>query len=708
MANCNVNTHERFADIQMLRYELKGFEALSLNQKLYIYCLAKATLMGRDITFDQQGKYNLRIRKTLEAIYRHYKGICGEAIENTETASDSTTQIETPSVCDAVSTEKSSSVDAPSVCDSEEFKAFEVYLKRVWFASGIHHHYGCEKFKPGFSEEFFYQLMEEISEDELPLKRGESKEDLLAQLVPVIFDPEVMPKRVNQTDGEDLVKTSACNFYENVTQAEVERFYARLKDASNPTPPSYGLNSKLTKRNNEMIELVWKEDGLYSEPIKEIVSWLLKAQKFAENEGQKHVIDLLVKFYRTGNLEDFDRYSIAWVEQHEGMVDFINGFIEVYGDPLGLKGTWEGIVEYKDLEATQRTQTISQNAQWFEDHSPVDPRFRKPEVKGVTANVICAAMLGGEEYPASAIGINLPNANWIRQEHGSKSVTIGNLTDAYNKAAQGNGFRDEFVIDEETVALMNQYADITDDLHTDLHECLGHGSGQLLPGTDPDALKAYGNTIEEARADLFGLYYVADHKLVELGLTPNDEAYKAQYYSYLMNGLLTQTIRIKEGDKIEEAHMRNRALIAWWTLEHAEGAVELVTEEVSYASAEDALKDAEGNIVTTRTYVKVNDYGKLRHLFGELLAEIQRIKSEGDYEAARQLVEKYAVNIDPDLHREILARYKKLNLAPYKGFINPKMTLAYDEEGNPIDVNIDYEESYTDQMLRYSEEYGTL
>ena len=691
MANCNVNTHERFADIQMLRYELKGFDALSLNQKLYIYCLAKATLMGRDITFDQQGKYNLRIRKTLEAIYRHYKGTIGEAIENTETVCDSTTQIETS-----------------SVCDSEEFKAFEVYLKRIWFASGIHHHYGCEKFKPGFSEEFFYQLMEEISEDELPLKRGESKEDLLAQLVPVIFDPEVMPKRVNQTDGEDLVKTSACNFYENVTQAEVERFYARLKDVSNPTPPSYGLNSKLTKRNNEMIELVWKEDGLYSEPIKEIVSWLLKAQKFAENEGQKHVIDLLVKFYRTGNLEDFDRYSIAWVQQHEGMVDFINGFIEVYGDPLGLKGTWEGIVEYKDLEATQRTQTISKNAQWFEDHSPVDPRFRKPEVKGVTANVICAAMLGGEEYPASAIGINLPNANWIRQEHGSKSVTIGNLTDAYNKAAQGNGFRDEFVIDEETVALMNQYADITDDLHTDLHECLGHGSGQLLSGTDPDALKAYGNTIEEARADLFGLYYVADHKLVELGLTPNDEAYKAQYYSYLMNGLLTQTIRIKEGDKIEEAHMRNRALIAWWTLEHAEGAVELVTEEVSYASAEEALKDAEGNIVTTRTYVKVNDYGKLRHLFGELLAEMQRIKSEGDFEAARQLVEKYAVNIDPDLHREILARYKKLNLAPYKGFINPKMTLVYDEEGNPIDVNLDYEENYTDQMLRYSEEYGTL
>ena len=550
--------------------------------------------------------------------------------------------------------------------------------------------------------------MENIGEAELPLKRGESKEDLLGLLVPVIFDPEVMPKRVNQTDGEDLVQTSACNFYEDVTQEEVERFYAKMKDADDATPPSYGLNSKLTKRNGEMVELVWKEDGLYGEAIREIVSWLLKAQKYAENEGQKHVIDLLVKFYRTGNLEDFDRYSIAWVQQHEGMVDFINGFIEVYGDPLGLKGTWEGIVEYKDLEATKRTQTISQNAQWFEDHSPVDPRFRKPEVKGVTANVICAAMLGGEEYPASAIGINLPNANWIRQEHGSKSVTIGNLTDAYNKAAQGNGFRDEFVIDEETVALMNQYADITDDLHTDLHECLGHGSGQLLPGTDADALKAYGNTIEEARADLFGLYYVADHKLVELGLTPNDEAYKAQYYGYLMNGLLTQTIRIKEGDKIEEAHMRNRALIAWWTLEHAEGAVELVTEEISYASAEDALKDSEGNIVTTRTYVKVNDYEKLRHLFGDLLAEIQRIKSEGDYEAARQLVEKYAVNIDPALHREILARYQKLDLAPYKGFINPKMTLVFDEEGNPTDVNLDYEESYTDQMLRYSEEYGTL
>lgn len=668
MAKCNVNTQERFADIQMLRYELKGFENLSLTQKIYIYCLSKATLLGRDITFDQQGKYNLRIRKTLEAVYRHYEG-------NRE---------------------------------SEDFKAFEVYLKRVWFASGIHHHYGCEKFVPGFSEESFYEMVEAVADEYLPLSKGQSKEDLLGILVPVIFNPEVMPKRVNQTDGEDLVQTSACNFYENVSQAEVERFYARMKEDGNEQAPSYGLNSKLTKRNGELVELKWTEDGLYGAAIKEIVSWLLRAQKYAENEEQKHLIDLLVKYYRTGDLKDFDRYSIAWVQQHEGMIDFINGFIEVYGDPLGLKGTWEGIVEYKDLEATKRTQTISQNAQWFEDHSPVDPRFRKPEVKGVTANVICAAMLGGEEYPASAIGINLPNANWIRQEYGSKSVTIGNLTEAYNKAAHGNGFRDEFVIDEDTISLMNQYEDITDDLHTDLHECLGHGSGQLLPGTDPDALKAYGSTIEEARADLFGLYYVADHKLVELGLTPNDEAYKAQYYGYLMNGLLTQTIRIKEGDKIEEAHMRNRALIAWWVMEHAEGAVELVKMDMNYASAEDALKDSEGNIITTKTYVKINDYAKLRHLFGELLAEIQRIKSEGDFEAARLLVEKYAVNINPELHREILARYKKLNLAPYKGFINPKMTLEMDEEGEITDVVLDYEESYVDQMLRYSDEYGTL
>ena len=639
---------ERFADLQMLRYRLNGFEDLSLSQQLYIYCLSKATLMGRDITFDQQGKYNLLIRKTLEAIYTHYQGEKNEA-----------------------------------------FAAFEVYLKRVWFSSGIYHHYGCEKFKPGFTEQYFYQLVEDTPVEALPLKKGETKEDLLDQLVPVIFDETVLPKRVNQTDGEDLVQTSACNFYEGVTQTEVERFYARMKENAGEEAPSFGLNSKLIKRNGEIVELTWSEEGMYGSAIKEIVAWLKRAQKFAENEEQRHVIDLLIKYYHTGDLSDFDRYSIAWVEQHEGMVDFINGFIEVYGDPLGLKGTWEGIVEYKDMEATKRTNTISENAQWFEDHSPVAPQFKKKEVKGVTANVICAAMLGGDEYPASAIGINLPNANWIRQTHGSKSVTIGNLTEAYSKAAQGNGFRDEFVIDPETVELINQYGDITDDLHTDLHECLGHGSGRLLPGTDPDALKAYGNTIEEARADLFGLYYVADPKLVELGLTPNDEAYKAQYYTYLMNGLLTQTIRIKEGDKIEEAHMRNRALIAYWTLEHANGAVELVKKE-------------------GKTFAQVNDYAALRGLFGELLAEIQRIKSEGDFEAARKLVEQYAVNIDPDLHHEILERYKKLDLAPYKGFINPWMKLEYGEDGNVKAVTLDYTETYAHQMLRYSEEYATL
>lgn len=652
MSNSNEQfqfTDERFADLQMLRYRLNGFEDLTLSQQIYIYCLAKATLMGRDITFDQQGKYNLRIRKTLEAIYQLYDG-------------DRT---------------------------SDDFKALEVYLKRVWFSSGIYHHYGCEKFKPGFSEHFFYETVSLMPESELPLRRGETKEDLLDELVPVIFDEEVLSKRVNQTDGVDLVATSACNFYEDVTQDEVERFYARLKDGEDLTPPSYGLNSKLMKRNGEIVEMTWKEDGMYGTAIKEITSWLLKAQKYAENEQQAHVIDLLIKYYRTGDLSDFDRYSIAWVKQQEGMVDFINGFIEVYGDPLGLKGTWEGLVEFKDMEATRRTQAISQNAQWFEDHSPVAPQFKKAEVKGVTAHVICAAMLGGDEYPASAIGINLPNANWIRETHGSKSVTIGNLTEAYNKAAHGNGFLDEFVVDQETLDLINRYGDVTDDLHTDLHECLGHGSGQLLPGVDPDALKAYGNTIEEARADLFGLYYVADHKLVELGLTPDDEAYKAQYYSYLMNGLLTQAIRIKEGDKIEEAHMRNRALIANWVLEHYSQAVQLVKKD-------------------GKTYVQITDYPALRHAFADLLAEIQRIKSEGDFDAARILVEKYAVNLNPELHHEILERYKKLNLAPYKGFINPWMKLEFDEEGNVTKVLLDYTESYEHQMLRYSEEYGTL
>ena len=652
---------ERFADLQMLRYRLNGFEDLSLSQQLYIYYLSKATLMGRDITFDQNGKYNLRIRKTLEAIYQHYEG------------------------------ER----------DCDDFKALEVYLKRVWFSSGIYHHYGCEKFKPGFSENFFYAVVESLSEQYLPLRKGENKEDLLDELVPVIFDESVLPKRVNQTDGDDLVATSACNFYAGVTQAEVEAFYNKVKEdfvkenaGREPIDaPSFGLNSMLSKRNGELVELVWKEDGMYGNAIKEIVSWLRKAQSYAENEQQKHVIDLLVKYYHTGDLGDFDKYSIAWVMQQEGMVDFVNGFIEVYGDPLGLKGTWEGIVEYKDVEATRRTTAICQNAQWFEDHSPVNPMFRKSEVKGVTAHVICAAMLGGDEYPASAIGINLPNSNWIRESYGSKSVTIGNLTEAYNKAAQGNGFREEFVIDSETVGLINRYGDLTDDLHTDLHECLGHGSGRLLPGTDPDALKAYGNTIEEARADLFGLYYIADSKLIELGLLPDAEAYKAQYYSYLMNGLLTQCIRIKEGDKIEEAHMRNRALIANWTLAHFPQAVRLV-------------KKTKGDV--EKTYVEVLHYPALREAFAQLLAEIQRIKSEGDFMAARTLVEKYAVNIDPEIHHEILDRYQKLDLAPYKGFINPWMKLEYDEDGRVVRVNLDYTESYEHQMLRYSEEYATL
>lgn len=640
---------ERFADIQMLRYRLNGFEDLTLRQKIYIYCLSQATLFGRDITFDQQGKYNLRIRKVLELIYGNYQG-------------DYT---------------------------NPDFKAIEIYLKRVWFSSGIYHHYGCEKFKPEFSQEFFIHAVRNIPSEELPLNPGESVDDLLNELIPVIFDETLLPKRVNLADGVDLVRTSACNFYEDVSQEEVEQFYNAQKDPNDLTPISYGLNSKLSKKDGKLVEEKWTIDGMYGKAIKQIVYWLEKAKEYAENDEQREIIDLLVKYYRTGDLVDFDQYSIAWSQQHEGLIDFINGFIEVYGDPLGLKGTWEGLVEYKDLVASQRAKTISDNAQWFEDHSPVDPRFKKKQVKGVSANVICAAMLGGDEYPASAIGINLPNSNWIRQEYGSKSVTIGNLTEAYDEAGKGGGFRKEFVIDEETLNLLEQYASSTDNLHTDLHECLGHGSGQLLPNTDPDALKNYGNTIEEARADLFGLYYMADDKLVELGLLPNAEAYKSQYYSYLMNGLLTQNIRIKLGDNIEEAHMRNRALIAQWVLEHSKGAAELIKTE-------------------GKTYLKVHDYVTLRSTFGDLLQEIQRIKSEGDYEAARHLVEKYAIHIDPTLHQEILERYARLNLAPYKGFVNPQMIIERAEDDHIINVRLDYTESYTHQMLRYSTEYNTL
>ena len=640
---------ERFADLQMLRYRLNGFENLTLKQKRYVYCLSEATLWGRDITFDQFGKYNLRIRKTLEAIYQHYEG-------------DRAT---------------------------EDFKALEVYLKRVWFSNGIYHHYGCEKFSPEFGEDFFCVVVRLIPERFLPLKDNETPEQLCKDLCPVIFDATVLPKRVNKADGDDLVMTSACNYYEGVTQKEAEAYYNAKKTGSQQEP-SWGLNSKLVKlEDGSLQEVVWKKDGLYGPAINHIIYWLNEARKEAENDQQKHVIDLLVKYYETGDLHVFDQYSIEWLKEQGGQIDFVNGFIEVYGDPLGLKASWEGIVEYKDLEVNKRTRTISENAQWFEDHSPVDPRFKKKQVKGVTANVICAAMLGGDEYPSTAIGINLPNADWIRADYGSKSVTIGNLTDAYNKAAKGNGFKEEFIDDEQIRSWIDKYGDICDDLHTDLHECLGHGSGQLLLGTSPDALKNYGNTIEEARADLFGLYYIADEKLVELGLVPDREAYKSQYYTYMMNGLLTQLTRIKPGHQIEEAHMRNRALIAHWCEEHSEGNVRLVKRN-------------------GKTYVDINDYDQLRQLFATLLAEIQRIKSEGDFDAARELVERYAVKVDKDIHQEILDRYRKLNLAPYKGFINPWMKLVRNESGEITDVEVDYTESYEHQMLRYSTDYSCL
>ena len=643
-------TDERFADLQMLRYRLAGFSNLSLSQKKYVFFLSKATLVGRDITTDQFGEFNLLIRKTLEAVY-------------TDEAVDRTTA---------------------------DFKGMEVYLKRVWFSNGIHHHYGCEKFVPEFSEAWFRKVVAALPRDVWERVGYTSADALLAVLCPVIFDPAVQPKRVNQAAGEDLVATSACNFYRGVSQQEAERFYAERRDPeAGDEQPSWGLNSKLVRCDGRLEEELYRTGGLYGAAIKQIVYWLKKAAEVAENDQQRKVIGLLVDYYETGDLRLFDQYSIEWLKEQEGMVDFINGFIEVYGDPLGLKGSWEGLVEYKDMVATRRTETISAHAQWFEDHSPVDPRFRKPQVKGVTAHVICAAMLGGDEYPASAIGINLPNADWIRARYGSKSVTIGNLTEAYNQAARGNGFDDEFVIDEPTRTSVDRYGDVCDDLHTDLHECLGHGSGQLLPGVASDALKSYGSTIEEARADLFGLYYIADAELVRLGLVPDAKAYESQYYTYMMNGLMTQLVRIKPGHQIEEAHMRNRALIAHWCLEHGKNVVELVKRN-------------------GKTYVKINDYPALRTLFAQLLAEIQRIKSEGDYEAGKTLVERYAVKVDPVLHEEVLARYRKLNLAPYKGFINPWMKPVEDADGNIIDVELDYTEGYAHQMLRYSREYGLL
>lgn len=643
-------TDERFADLQMLRYKVSGFEDLASKQKAYIYYLSKATLTGRDITTDQYGRYNLDIRKTLEAIL----------LSEGDKAKD------------------------------YDFEQMEVYLKRVWFSNGIYHHYGCEKFVPGFSEEWFRKAVESADSKLLPLEHYENVNALLNVICPVIFNPDVLPKRVNQADGEDLVKTSACNFYENVTQHEAEKYYASKKSSAyGDNQPSWGLNSRLVKTGGEIKEEKYTTDGLYGTAIKKIVFWLDKACNVAENDLQKKLIKKLINYYVTGDLRLFDEYNIDWLKEQNGDIDFINGFIEVYGDPLGLKGTWEGIVEIKDHEATRRTRLIAENAQWFEDHSPVNPRFKKKQVKGVSAHVVNAAMLGGEEYPSTAIGINLPNADWIRAQYGSKSVTIGNLTDAYNKAARGNGFNEEFVIDDDTRRIINEYGDLCDDLHTDLHECLGHGSGQLLPGVSPDALKAYGSTIEEARADLFGLYYLADPKLVELGLVPDAEAYKSQYYHYMMNGLLTQLVRIKQGNVIEEAHMRNRAVIARWCLDHANGNVELTT-------------------INGKTFVRINDYQKLRVLFGKLLAEIQRIKSEGDYNAARNMVETYGVRIDFSLHKEILERYQKLNIAPYKGFINPRMEPVFDDKGNIIDVKLDYTETYTHQMLRYSKEYGLL
>ena len=644
-------TVEQFADLQILRYRVPGFENLSLQQKELVYYLTEAALQGRDILFDQNGKYNLRIRRTLEAVYTGYKG-----------------DKNTP-----------------------DFKAMEVYLKRVWFSNGIHHHYGSEKFVPGFAPEFFKEAVLSVDASTLPLAEGQTAEQLCDELFPVIFDPAVMPKRVNQAAREDLVLTSACNYYDGVTQKEAEDFYNAMKDPKDETPVSYGLNSRLVKENGKIQEKIWKVGGLYGQAIDKIVYWLKKAEGVAENPEQKAVIAELIKFYETGDLKTFDEYAILWVKDLNSLVDFVNGFTESYGDPLGMKASWESLVNFKDMEATHRTEIISGNAQWFEDHSPVDKQFKKDEVKGVSAKVITAAILAGDLYPATAIGINLPNSNWIRSHHGSKSVTIGNITDAYNKAAHGNGFNEEFVYSDAELQLIDKYADLTGELHTDLHECLGHGSGKLLPGVDPDALKAYGSTIAEARADLFGLYYVADPKLVELGLTPNEDAYKAEYYTYLMNGLMTQLVRIEPGNNVEEAHMRNRQLIARWVFE--KGAADKVVELVK--------KDG-------KTYVVVNDYEKLRELFGELLSEIQRIKSTGDYQSAHDLVESYAVKVDPALHAEVLERYKKLNLAPYKGFVNPKYEAVVDAAGKITDVKVTYDEGYAEQMLRYSKDYSNL
>ena len=646
-------TDEKFADIQMLRYKVTDFEKLTLRQKILVYYLSEAALYGRDILFDQNGAYNLRIRKMLETVYCEYKG-------NRNT---------------------------------DDFQAMTTYLKRVWFSNGIHHHYGCEKFVPGFSQEFFRNALKSVNRKNLPLQSGQTVDKLCDEIFPIIFDPTIMPMRVNLKAGDDLIKTSAANYYgTDISQQEVEAFYADMRQKGDPERPvMYGLNSQLVKKDGQLQERVWSTTGMYGAALSKIVSQLQKALPYAESEAQANVIRRLIDYYISGNLKDFDQYCIEWVKNTDDLIDFTNGFTEVYGDPLGMKGSWEGFANFKNLETTARTEKLSQNAQWFEDNSPVAPQFKKKECKGISAKVITATILAGDLYPSTAIGINLPNSNWIRKEYGSKSVTIGNLTDAYNKAAHGNGFEEEFIADENVRSLIQNYGDICDDLHTDLHECLGHGSGKMLPGISDDSLRAYGSTIEEARADLFALYYLADAKLLEMGLTPHKDAYKSEYYSYMLNGLLTQLVRIKPGNNIEEAHMRNRALIARWAYE----------------------KGKEKNVVELyqqngKTYLRINDYEALRQLFGRLLAEVQRVKSEGDYKAAHDLVEGYGVKVDPVLHAEMIARYNQLNIAPYKGFINPVYTAVTDRNGHITDVKIDYKESYEHQMLRYSKEYAPL
>jgi len=644
-------TVDKFADIEILRYRVPDFENLSLKQKELVYYLNQAALEGRDIFYDQNNKYNLCVRRTLEAVYLNYKG------------------------------------DRKA----EEFDHLTTYLKRVWMGNGIHHHYSQDKFIPDFTSAYFDKVVRSIDPSKLPLSKGESVDKLIAELTPVIFDPKVYPKRTNQAQGVDLIKTSANNYYEGVSQAEVETFYGKMKNSNDKTPVSYGLNSKLVKENGILVEKTYKIGGLYNAAITRIVGWLEKAAKVTENDKQLDVISSLIDFYKTGDLKKYDEYSINWVEDLNSQVDFVNGFTETYGDPLGMKASWESIVNFKNIEATKRTEIISANAQWFEDNSPVDPRFKKETVKGVSAKVITAAILAGDCYPATPIGVNLPNSNWIRHEHGSKSVTIENITEAYDQASLGNGFAEEFMWSDVERKRAKDFASLTNNLHTDLHECLGHGSGKLLPGVDPDALKAYGSTIEEARADLFGLYYMGDPKMTSLGLLPDKEAYKAEYYSFIMNGLMTQLTRVQPGKNIEEAHMRNRQLIASWVYE--KGKADKVIEMVK--------KDG-------KTYVVIHDYEKLRILFGKLLAEIQKIKSTGDFEGGKTLVETYGVKVNQTLHNEMLARYKKLHLAPYRGFVNPVYSLVKNEKGIITDVTISYTEGYLEQHLRYSKDYSSL